>query len=606
MLCTIYSKTIRSNKEKASILDLEELVARFQNDERRRRTVEALRAKLPTLPPSSFWQDIERLPRICPGLLLKRRRNGEVHTTYTGVVLLEVGGLTEAGEVERVKARAAGWPTTLAAFMGASGQTVKILVSGTLDDGTLPKEPASILRFHQRLYEMSTQAYVSVIGRPLKTKDARPDNTFYWTYDANPFLNTTAAPIRILRYDILQTDEKGDLQCSRNIQDTVSGLQAYLRAHYDLRFNELTNCVEWRSNDSASYTFLPLDSRMMNTMIQEAHESGLKIADRDMKRFLGSTRVRSYHAARAYLHNIRGHWDGRTDYIGQLADRIPTSNQLWRKYFHQWFLNLVAQWDSPGEGHSEGMTPLIIGPRDCGKSTFAKLLLPPELRDIGYRELADFTSKAEVERQLRTSLLIHLNEISQPIGKISQRLLKDVLQKSTIRGRRPYSNEIQELPCFASSIATTSTTAILTDAGCLIRFFVVELRNGKHIDTSSPLPYPQLYAQAVTELEAKERPYHFTSDLLAELEIHNSRYTSAPVEVLRFLETFALATVAGKGMEKMKLSDITDAVRRHTGYSYSDKSFNYLGRWLTREARMQHVRKTVSNGSPHYLLKPLY
>ena len=78
------------------------------------------------------------------------------------------------------------------------------------------------------------------------------------------------------------------------------------------------------------------------------------------------------------------------------------------------------------------------------------------------------------------------------------------------------------------------------------------------------------------------------------------------MEVLRFLDTFELTAQPRKDTVRMKLSDIADAVRRHTGFSYSDKAFNYLGRWLTNEAKMSHVRKTVSNGSPVYLLRPLY
>lgn len=706
MLCTIYSKTIRSKKEKTSILDLEELGAQFQHDERRRRTVEALRAELPTLPPSLHWRDIQRLPLVCPGLLQRKRRNGEVQTTYTGVVLLEVGGLTETGDVDRVKARAAGWPTTLAAFTGASGQSVKILVSGTLDDGTLPKEPDGIERFHRRLYDMSAQAYASVIGRPLQAKNAQPDNTFRWTYDASPFLNTTAAPIRILRRDVLcASDAEGALrtdaleygpgssqpsaeanslyrrrfaiavaqakeaqtadapqetlleaaalealrlnipqeeavrQATRNLlfhdmdreevrttvesvylenapktgrnrshgmQETAFLLQEFMRQRYDLRFNELTNGVEWRRNHSASFHFQALDSRVMNTMIQEAHESGLEVFDRDMKRYLGSTRVRDYNAARAYLRSIEDRWDGQTDYIGQLADRIPASNPLWRRGFHTWFLGMVSQWEGWDLMHGNSIVPLLIGPRGCGKSTFGQLLLPPELRDVGYRELVHFSSKNEAERLLTTSFLINLDEFNQISENIQQSVLKNLIQKTSIKGRRPYSSVVQNLPRFASFIATTDTTDVLADPSSSRRFLVAEIRHGERIDTFSPLPYSKVFAQAVAELEAGEPLHYFTPELVAELEAYNSRYANARMEVLRFLDTFELATESDATTLRLKLSDIADAVRRHTGFSYSDKAFNYLGRWLTTEARAMHVRKTVSNGSPLYLLRPLF
>ena len=649
---------------------------------------------------------MQRLPLICPGLLQRKRRNGEVQTTYTGVVLLEVGGLTEAGDVDRVKARVAGWPTTLAAFMGASGQSVKILVSGTLDDGTLPKEPEGIERFHRRLYDMSAQAYASVIGRPLQAKNAKPDNTFRWTYDATPFLNTTAAPIRILRRDVLRASDAtgatdtdaleygpgsaqpsseasslyrrrfalavakakatqgGDVsqeamletaaleslrlnipqeeavrQATTNqltqkmkqeevraivesvylenapkagkdrahrMQETAFSLQEFLQQRYDLRFNALTNSVEWRRNHSASFAFQALDSRVMNTMIQEAHEIGLKVCDRDMKRFLGSTRVRDYNAARAYLLSVQGCWDGHTDYIGQIADRIPTSNSMWRKCFHTWFLGMVAQWESWEQLQGNNIVPLLVGPQGCGKSTFGQLLLPPELREVGYREFTDFTSKNDAERLLASSLLINLGELDQINENIQQEILRNLIQKTSIKGRRPYSSVVQSLPRFASFIATTDTTDVLTDSSSSRHFLVAEIRNGERIDTSQPLPYSKVYAQAVAELEAGEPCHYFPPELMAELEDYNSRYSNNRTEVLRFMDTFELATESDEKTLRMRLSDIADAIRRHTGFSYSDKAFNYLGRWLTGEARAQHVRKTVSNGSPIYLLRPRY
>ena len=730
MLCTIYSKTIRSKKEKTSILDLEELCARFQHDEKRRRTVEALRAELPTLPPSWHWKDIQSLPLVCPGLLQKRRRNGDIDITYNGVVLLEVGGLSSKAEVQRVKERAAGWPTTLAAFIGSSGRSVKILVSGTLEDGSRPTEPEGISRFHRRLYELSAQAYATVVGCALKPKNAQPDDTFRWTYDPAPYVNPSAQPVRLLRSDILHAASAADSpgervsdaleyapdsaqpsmeanslyrrrfalaisQAKKNIEleaerkapkkgdkeatppsattssasQAVSGLttplplleatalealrlsipqeeavrqarrnlhfheledediriaiesvylehaaqsghyrnhsmqlltyslQEFMRQRYDLRFNELTNGVEWRRNNSASFIFQPLDTRVMNTMIQEAHESGLDVFDRDMKRFLGFTRVRDYNAARAYLRSIEERWDGRTDYIGALADRVPTQNPHWREWFHTWFLGMVAQWDGWDPLHGNSVVPLLIGPQGCGKSTFGQLLLPPELRDVGYRELVDFGSKTEVERQLTTSLLINLDEFNQISEKTQQGFLKNLIQKASVKGRRPYSSVVQNLPRFASFIATTNMTDVLADPSGSRRFLVAEVRDGERIDTTSPVPYAKIYAQAVAELEAGKPLHYFTPDRVAELEAYNSRYTNARMEVLRFLDTFEPATEADEGTLRMKLSDIADAIRRHTGYSYSDKAFNYLGRWLTGEAKALRVRKTVSNGS---------
>lgn len=708
MLCTIYSKTIRSNKVKTSILDLEELMARFHNDEKRKETVEALRAEEPALPPSLHSRYSQRLPLVCPGLLLRKRRNGELATTYNGVVLLEVCGLADSMEVERVKMRAAGWPTTLAAFMGASGRTVKILVGGTLDDGTLPREADAINRFHSLLYEMSAQAYASVIGRPLRAKQPKSGDTFRWTYDPAPYLNLQAAPLRILRSDVVRStglsiDENEAMEygqdslqpspaaeafyrrrfalavntakeqlsasaaakssittkallegvalealrlnipqeeavrqsmynpCFREVggedvrtivesvflenasqqgqnrhhaaQELTFSLQEFLRQRYDLRYNELTNGVEWRRNHSASFDFSPLDARVMNTMVQEAHEVGLGVTDRDLRRYLGSTRVREYHAARAFLRRVEGCWDGRTDYIGALADRVPNSNPLWREVFHTWFLAMVAQWLGKEPASANSLVPLLVGRPGCGKSSFGRMLLPPELQEVGFRESLDFGARSGGERLLADTLLVGLESFDGVKEKNLQTFLEVLLPKTQVVGQRPYTRALQRLPRYASFIATASHTTVMTSELASRRFVVAEVGYGQSVDSKTQVDYEQTYAQALEELRTGTHDYRLSPDLQAALEDYNSRYANARTEVLRFFDTFELKTIADDYTRRMKLSDIADAVRRQTGYSYSDKSFNYLGRWLTGEAKAQRVKKTVSNGSPVYLLR---
>ena len=145
---------------------------RLQTDERKGQTVEGLRAALPHLSPSSHWRDIDRLPLVCPGTNVQKKRSGMVAETYNGIILLEINNLRDATEAEEVKASAAVWPTTLAALTGASGKSVKVLVGGTLDDGTLPTATEEILRFHERLYKRCASVYEGVVQRPLSTKNA--------------------------------------------------------------------------------------------------------------------------------------------------------------------------------------------------------------------------------------------------------------------------------------------------------------------------------------------------------------------------------------------------------------------------------------------------
>ncbi len=706
MKCTIYIKSVRSKKTRTSIWSLETLVKEFQASSKRKLTVEALRREVGDLPPSFHFRDIDLLPRVCPGEIEQRKRDGSTKTTYTGIVHLNVDNIGSAQEAEAIKAKAAAWPTTLATFVGSSGLTVKVLVRGTLDNGKTPKERNVIDAFHSRLYDETARVYSTLLQKPLRPRKAKPQDCFRWTYDPTAYYNAKAMPVMLslgqvmsgtqgtddsaheygptsnapsqanesnarrrfatafakalehseryytaeeelnavaaeayaealpleqtIRQAIVSThwydlgrdkiretvesvytemDSKSKKSRSKGstgstMQMLNSRLQEFMAAHYDLRYNELTNGVEWRPNNSASYVFSPLDDRTMNTMIQACHDNGIEIFDRDMKRFLGSTLIRNYNAARAYLQEVEGQWDGKTDYIGMLADRVPCRNPKWRDWFHTWFLGMVAQWDGWNTVYGNAVVPLLIGPQGCGKSTFGQLILPPELREIGYRELVDFSSKLEAERMLSTSLLINLDEFNQISEKTQQGFLKNLIQKSAVKGRRPYSSTVQSLPRYASFIATTNLSDVLNDPSGSRRFIIADIRSGSIIDTEPRFYYPKVYAQALSELE-QGRHYYFTPQEVNEIESYNASYMTLRPEVSQILDNFELLTEHEDGCRKMKVTDIAFHIKRRTGYAFSKSGLQYLGRWLTAQARLGRVSKTNINGTAAYLVREL-
>ena len=72
------------------------------------------------------------LPRICFALEQENRNGSRVTRNYNGLVLLEVNNLTGQDEAEAVRRGAAEMPQTLMAFVGAEGQSVKIICRGEL------------------------------------------------------------------------------------------------------------------------------------------------------------------------------------------------------------------------------------------------------------------------------------------------------------------------------------------------------------------------------------------------------------------------------------------------------------------------------------------
>ena len=80
------------------------------------------------------------IPKICIPMELRRQTNGALGmSTFNGIVVLEVRQVMSREACEAIKRAAMTLPTTLAAFLGASGHEVIVLVRAARANGTLPR-----------------------------------------------------------------------------------------------------------------------------------------------------------------------------------------------------------------------------------------------------------------------------------------------------------------------------------------------------------------------------------------------------------------------------------------------------------------------------------
>jgi len=82
---------------------------------------------------------VGKIPKLSFAAEFKKTDAGQVMTHYNGLVLLEINQLTGMDEAASVRGVVARFPQTLAAFIGASGKSVKFLVAFTRPDGSLPQ-----------------------------------------------------------------------------------------------------------------------------------------------------------------------------------------------------------------------------------------------------------------------------------------------------------------------------------------------------------------------------------------------------------------------------------------------------------------------------------
>ena len=191
-----------------------------------------------------------------------------------------------------------------------------------------------------------------------------------------------------LQEDYMKKHKIKPLQAIPNDTLQMMKTEIFLNENFEMRKNLMTGVAEYREKYADDQRFKPLTEEVRNDMTMRATELGLKSWDRDVNRFIDSTRIEQYDPVNTWLDQLP-QWDGQ-DRIAALAKRVPTNQPHWEKYLRMWFVGMVAQWrESDKQLTGNALTPLLIGRQGCGKTRFCKILLPPELREY-YNDKINF------------------------------------------------------------------------------------------------------------------------------------------------------------------------------------------------------------------------
>ena len=307
---------------------------------------------------------------------------------------------------------------------------------------------------------------------------------------------------------------------------------------------------------------------------------------------LPSDYVPLYNPIEEYLYNT-GRWDGK-DRIRALADLVPCHNPHWRELFYRWFLGMVAHWRGIDKQHGNNTSPLLVGSQGYRKSTFCRILLPPELR-FGYTDSIDFKSKQEAERSLDRFFLINIDEFDQ-INANQQGFLKHLLQKPVANLRKPYGSTIQEMRRYASFIGTSNLKDLLTDPSGSRRFICIEVTGP--IQTNVTINYHQLYAQAMHDIMKGERYWLDDTDEAIVKEYNREFERVDPLEEL-FLCHFRGAEESEEG-EWLTAMQIFNDLQQKTRDKLAINRIAAFGRTLRK---LDILNKKSNRGTLYHLVR---
>lgn len=279
-------------------------------------------------------------------------------------------------------------------------------------------------------------------------------------------------------------------------------LKQWLSMRYEFHRNEVTGYYEVCSRDVIKGKFhrwTRMDDNIENSLWIEMEEDGLQTQQPRLHSLINSDFSEKYNPLLDFLTSLP-EWDGKTDYIQMLADRIHIADtdgahhtqEDFRYFFKKWFVAMVVTWVTDTV---VGQTILIfVGKGGLFKTTFFDKLLPKVLHDYFINEsTASYTDKDFMEAMASKALMC-LDEFETAFGK-NLSAFKSCVTKLFFSIRRPYDKYRTELPHRAAMCGTSNSVQIISEEEN--RRYSPWLIESIDSPIDHPIDYQHVYAQAV-------------------------------------------------------------------------------------------------------------
>jgi len=571
---------------------------------------------------------------IYPSVEMAKAENGNLEIVgFNNLICLHIAGLMTQNDIKEVKEASKILPTTYAAFTGSDGKSVEVLVSvAQKDTESKPQTEQEMDAFCAAAYEVAFGAYGGLLPKPIERQSAKARSCFRMTLDSEPYYNPQVTPMMIQRgfagelasklcemdvpeeeaflhirnhhiYKKIFDEAKARAIVSavyseekpkRRKEGEMTSVETrrlieFLTTRYVFRYNQVMGYTEYRPNNTWVQDWTPCDENVINGMTIEARLSNLDVKDKDIRRYVHSNMIRKIDPITDYLLKCYDEWDGETDHIAMLARCVPCNIPQWEKWFKKWFLYMVAQWVMPQKEYGNSIVPLLISPQGDGKTKYCRMILPDELQ-WGFLENLDVSEKRNTLQSMHNFLLINLDEFNSISTKLQEGFLKNVIQLPNVKIKRPYGKHVEEFRRYASFIATTNETNVLSDPTGSRRFICVNLT--APINTDYKPNYKALYGQAYRMVMNRDMEWWFNASEVKEIMEHNRQFQLTPAAIQYFDEYFEVVNDENKG-EWMSPTAIYDELRKIAGSGLKANGVLTFGRYLSNmpDIRMKRTRK---------------
>lgn len=392
--------------------------------------------------------------------------------------------------------------------------------------------------------------------------------------------------VSIVRSCYARTEEHASRKLYRKSERvevaTISRIQEYLKERdIRIRHNVITRKQELFDTERACWVEMT-DTADNSLYCRFCTETGMRMNINDLRAVMNSDFYPSFNPFQAYLLSLPP-WDG-VDYIEQLANRVHVkgcSQALHNRFFKKWFVAMLPTWLEDVVNH-EILT--YIGRQGIYKSTFMRMLLPPELQP--YFAAKNFAQRLNKDDKLELTEmgLVALEELDhmRP-SEVNQ--LKAITSQHYMNERAVYGRHKERRAHIASFCGTGNNPQYLNDPTGNRRWLPFMVEN---ID--SPLLYPFNYTGLYSQAYALWRDgfcYWFTEADNAELEQHNRQFEEPNLEEELIL-TYFRKPVPGESCEFLTATRIVELINGYIKIPLLAKNIAFAMNKLGFEKRRTH------------------
>lgn len=323
---------------------------------------------------------------------------------------------------------------------------------------------------------------------------------------------------------------------------SVRQIKQWLSMHYEFKHNLITGSYEVKSRilERAKFPhWMAMETDDLHSIWAEMDEDGISISDKKLTNIIESDFSEKYDPLKDYLMSLAP-WDGKTDYIAELANRVTIDErdgffhdqETFVYYFKKWLVGMVVGWVTDKVVNQVIM--IFVGKGGIFKTTFFANLLPEILQKYFMNESTyNYTDKDSME-SLSSKALICFDEFEPVYGKNSS-AFKSNVTKQTFSIRRPYARFRSELVHRGALCATSNTVQVITEAEN--RRFCPWIVKNIVSPLEKPFNHEGIYAQAVAlgkqvienrkAQKMGEWVYWLTSEDIQQLKQHNELFMVA-------------------------------------------------------------------------------